>query len=216
MKFLPKKKQDIIYKKNRFLEEFGVDEDWELPVNKPSNPLQFLTHTTHAFSLSFAGDFEYFFGGNTEDCFKIGISFTTKMMKLFTNPLTSDIIIASPLGLKLASNADPRKGAKGRSKNEGLDFLSSIEVVVVDHAESLLMGNWEWVQWVWKSIGRIPQDPKNLGDVGRVRFQFLNGHGQYYRQNLIFSMGINPDLNALWRSSKSILNLKRKGEKTSR
>jgi hypothetical protein len=28
--------QDIVFKKNRFLEEYGVEEEWELPPNKPS------------------------------------------------------------------------------------------------------------------------------------------------------------------------------------
>ena len=44
--------------------------------------------------------FEFLFSGNNEDHFKIGMSVSKKSLKLYTEFYSSDIIIASPLGLK--------------------------------------------------------------------------------------------------------------------
>ena len=51
-------------------------------------------------------DFNLLFSGNTEDHFKIGMSVSKKSLKLFTEFYSSDIIIASPLGLKSVIAAD--------------------------------------------------------------------------------------------------------------
>lgn len=42
------------------------------------------------------------FKGNNDDNFKIGVSLERKKLDLFKNFYQSDIIIASPLGLRLA------------------------------------------------------------------------------------------------------------------
>ena len=47
-----------------------------------------------------AEDHNLLFAGNVEDHFKIGLSISKKSLKLYTEFYSSDIIIASPLGLK--------------------------------------------------------------------------------------------------------------------
>lgn len=53
-----------------------------------------------------AEDFNLLFSGNVEDHFKIGLSVSKKSLKLYTEFYSSDIIIASPLGLKSVIGID--------------------------------------------------------------------------------------------------------------
>lgn len=61
-------------------------------------------------------------------------------MRLFADFYDADVIVASPLALATLladSNADAQAGAA--------DFLSSIEICVVDRADVMLMQNWAHV-----------------------------------------------------------------------
>ncbi len=50
-------------------------------------------------------DYAEMMRGNTDDCFRFGISLTKKTVKLFEEFYHADIIIASPLGLRMVVGA---------------------------------------------------------------------------------------------------------------
>ncbi|XP_054370333.1 U3 small nucleolar RNA-associated protein 25 homolog isoform X2 [Molothrus ater] len=114
-----KKKIDVSNKK-RFKGEYGSD-----PDEKPPN-------------LKRPEDYEAVFAGNIDDHFRIGVAILQKSMRLYAPFYSSDIIIASPLGIRTVI------GAEGEKKRD-FDFLSSIEILIIDQADIYLMQNWEHV-----------------------------------------------------------------------
>lgn len=66
------------------------------------------------------------------------MSILKRSIRLYSPFYSSDIIIASPLGLRTLL------GVEGEKKRD-FDFMSSIEVLVLDSADVLLMQNWEHV-----------------------------------------------------------------------
>ncbi|KAG5006142.1 hypothetical protein JHK85_024684 [Glycine max] len=136
-----------------------------------------------------ATDFQILFGGNNEDDFMIGIKFTRKTIKLFSDFHTSDIIIASALCLV------NKIEEAGSNKEKDVDFLSSIEVLIIDHADVISMQNWSHVHTVIEHLNRLPS--KQLGtDVMRIRPWYLDDHARFYRQTIILGLYSNPDVNA--------------------
>ncbi|KAI8920692.1 digestive organ expansion factor [Entophlyctis helioformis] len=156
--------------KKRFMDEFGSDPADEKRESKKPD------------------EYRKIFAGNVDDCFRVGIKFSRKHMKLFSDFYASDIIVASPLGLKLVIGADGQEA--------DFDFLSSIEVVIVDMADVLLMQNWDHVRAVFDHLNLIPNNAHDC-DFSRVRSYTLDGRSKYVRQNLIFARYATPEINAL-------------------
>ena len=116
---------------------------------------------------------------------------TKKSLKLYTDFYSSDIIIASPLGLRLVT------GVEGEDKKTDTDFLSSIEVLIIDQAEIALMQNWDHVTTVINQLHKQPKESHGV-DYNRVRLWCLDGHSRYYRQTLLFSSIPSPEITSLW------------------
>ncbi|TNN78839.1 Digestive organ expansion factor [Liparis tanakae] len=164
-----KSKKIVVSNKKRFKEEFG-----EEAGDKPPN-------------LQRPDDYSAIFSGNVDDHFRIGLSVVKSSIRLYAPFYSSDIIIASPLGLRTVLGAD------GESKRD-FDFLSSIDLLVVEQADVLLMQNWEHVLHVMKHINLQPLDSHGV-DFSRVRMWNLNNWAGHYRQTLVFSSIQDPQIN---------------------
>ncbi|XP_039757969.1 digestive organ expansion factor homolog [Pararge aegeria] len=138
-------------------------------------------------------DYELLFSGNTDDTFRLGLTLTKKTLKLYTDFYSSDILIASPLGLRMIV------GAEGEEHRD-YDFLASIEVLIMDQADVFLMQNWDHLLHIMDHFHLQPKKTHGT-DFSRVRSWAVNGWAKYYRQTLVFSSVALPEI-------KSVLNRK--------
>lgn len=139
-------------------------------------------------------------------------------MRLFSDFFISDIIIASPLGLRLAIGAKSKPkstttttttgGDNNNSNNDksdvlSPDFLSSIEMVLLHQADVMYMQNWEHVDYVMRLANKLPSTSRETTDYSRVRQYFLDGKAAQHRQLLLTSAFNTPELQAFYREYAS-------------
>jgi U3 small nucleolar RNA-associated protein 25 len=158
---------------------------------------------------------------NQDDDFKIGISLSTNMKKtkttttknkkettskslpavsarLYTDFFKSDIIIASPLGLKILITKDDTETERN------VDYLSSIEICLLQHSEVMLMQNWDHVNDILTLLNQQPKNNNNT-DFSRVREYLLDDQGAHWRQLIVSTKFMDPYLiSSFKRFSKSI------------
>ncbi|KAM9477469.1 U3 small nucleolar RNA-associated protein 25 homolog [Clarias gariepinus] len=162
------KKMDVSNKK-RFKDEYG-----EEPSSKAAGQHR-------------PDDYNAIFSGNIDDHFRIGVSILKRSMRLYSPFYSSDIIIASPLGLRTLIGVD------GDAQRD-FDFLSSVELLVLEQSDVFLMQNWEHVLHVMKHMNLQPLDSHGV-DFSRVRMWNLNNWARFYRQTLVFSSIQDPQIN---------------------
>ncbi|KDN53308.1 DUF1253-domain-containing protein [Tilletiaria anomala UBC 951] len=133
------------------------------------------------------------FAGNIDDNFNMGLKLTRKSFKLYSTYYDSDLILASPLGLRLSID-----------KEGSADFLSSIEILVIDQADIMLMQNWEHVKFVLSKMNRFPKESHDT-DFSRVKQWYLDQKSRFLRQTIVASSYASPELLHLF--SKSLINL---------
>ncbi|GAA6036049.1 hypothetical protein JCM8097_006587 [Rhodosporidiobolus ruineniae] len=132
------------------------------------------------------------FRGNIDDSFRVGIKVTRKAARVFAAFYDADVIVASPLGLRTSIE-----------KDGDADFLSSIEMVVVDQMDVMTMQNWEHVQFVMNRLNLMP-DSDHGCDFSRVKPWYLDGKAAHLRQSILLSRLETPELRSLF--SHSLLN----------
>uniref|UniRef100_A0A1I7SMJ5 U3 small nucleolar RNA-associated protein 25 n=1 Tax=Bursaphelenchus xylophilus TaxID=6326 RepID=A0A1I7SMJ5_BURXY len=140
-------------------------------------------------------EFKDLLSGNVDDSFRMGISLGKKAIKLFTSFENSDVILCSPLGLRMII------GDEEEEKRE-TDFLSSIELVVLERTNVMYMQNWEHLLTILAALNQIPQEVQT--DISRVRHWVLKGHGPNYRQLIAFSEINFAELHSLFAEEKNI------------
>ncbi|OIT31603.1 hypothetical protein A4A49_14536 [Nicotiana attenuata] len=180
----PPKYKSNVEERERFYREFGagVSEDRED---------EDAVESSESKKISKPSDFQALFGGNNNDHFMLGIKFTRRSIKLYGDFYSSDMIVASPLGLIT------KIGEAEMFKEKNVDYLSSIEVLIVDHADVILMQNWSHVNTIVEQLNRIPCEQHGT-DIMRIRQWYLDGQAPFYRQSIILSSHINPDINGLF------------------
>ncbi|KIM69268.1 hypothetical protein SCLCIDRAFT_1208697 [Scleroderma citrinum Foug A] len=126
------------------------------------------------------------FKGNVDDNFRIGIKFTRKSVKLFAEFYGCDIILASPLGLRMSIE-----------KEKSADFLSSIEILVVDQMNAMVMQNWDHVQFVFAHLNKLPNESHDA-DFSRIKPWYLDGHSVHLRQSILLSPFETPEMRSVF------------------
>ncbi|XP_067942579.1 U3 small nucleolar RNA-associated protein 25 homolog [Watersipora subatra] len=165
------KKKSFVTNKKRFTEEFSPLEDASIDPKKPE-------------------DYVRMFDGNTDDCFRLGVQLSKSGMKLYANFYKADVLICSPLGLRMIL------GAEGDEKQD-YDFMSSIEVLIMDQADVFLMQNWDHVLHLLSLLHVQPKGSHDT-DFSRIRMWTLNGHAKHYRQTIVQSSVYDPHLAAIF------------------
>ncbi|KAF6022834.1 hypothetical protein EB796_018868 [Bugula neritina] len=168
---LMSKKKSFISNQKRFLSEFSPEEDSGIDPKKPD-------------------DYVKLFDGNTDDCFRLGVQLSKSGMKLYVDFYKADILLCSPLGLRLILGAD------GDLKRD-YDFMSSIEVLILDQADVFLMQNWEHLLHTMRLLHVQPKESRGT-DYSRVRMWTLDGHAKHYRQTIVQSCVHCPEVAAIF------------------
>ena len=126
-----------------------------------------------------------------EDDFRFGMTLSKKC-KLFANFDKADIIIASPLGLRLIV------GNEADSQREN-HFLSSIEILIIDRANAICMQNWEHLETVLDNINLLPEHKFVSSSLDEIRPYFWEKKAKLFRQNIVYSEHAFSELNFIQR-----------------
>lgn len=105
------------------------------------------------------------------DCFRIGVSFDRRRVKLYSDFYNSDLILASPLALRQLE------------EKRGFDYLSSIEIGVIYGMDMICMQNVDHLRGVVDAMNHTISRDRNT-DYSRLREYYLSDFQKYMRQTI--------------------------------
>lgn len=139
---------------------------------------------------------EYSENDAMNDCFRIGISFNyfENKVTLYESFENADLIIASPLGVKLTRNSE------GDKQEKIYDFLSSIEILLVDFAEVFTFQNISHLEEVLSVINNQPRSNANIVDINRIKENYKDNNSEFFRQSIFVSHFKNLEIEMLMKN----------------
>ncbi|KAE9417241.1 hypothetical protein Angca_004417, partial [Angiostrongylus cantonensis] len=137
---------------------------------------EFKSEKAPDFKTKLPEEFKELITGNNDDCFRVGIALSKKVLKLYEAFDKSDIILCSPLGLRMILDGDA-----GRESH----LISNIQLAVIDKADIMLQQNWEHLSIIFSHLHNQPSEIHT--DISRVRKCYIDGMSKYYCQLLLFS-----------------------------
>jgi U3 small nucleolar RNA-associated protein 25 len=185
----------------KFQAEYSLGEEEE-PVDNQHKP----------------SDWQSIFVDNLDDEFKMGVQINPLSgkgngkakgahMRLFTDFYHADIIIASPLGLRLTLENNQNRNDREDSSSSSAppnrienDYLSSLEMIYLHQADVLLMQNWSHVEFILQNCNQLPHNKTHATiDFTRIRPYFLDNLSSLHRQVIISSQFHDPIFNTVMR-----------------
>lgn len=76
------------------------------------------------------------------------------------------------------------------------DFISSIELMVIDQLHSIEYQNMAHITTIFQHINKIP-DQQRDADFSRIRMWYINEQASFFRQTMIFTKYVSPFANSL-------------------
>ncbi|VDP10781.1 unnamed protein product [Heligmosomoides polygyrus] len=137
---------------------------------------EFKSEPPPTFKTRMCDEYKDLLTGNNDDCFRLGIAISKKVLKLYEAFEKSDIILCSPLGLRMILDGD--------AGNES-HLVASIQIAVIDKADIMLQQNWEHLTIIFSHMHTQPT--KIEADISRVRQCYIDGLSKFYCQLLLFS-----------------------------
>ena len=173
-------------------DECDDDEDEELKRRKKKmqKKINRVTKKKKKYKTHVPLEYKELFRGNQDDHFRLGVKITKAAVRPFVDFFGADIVFASPLGIVTAMNDDI----------SAADFLSAIELVIVDRCDVVAMQNWEHLETVLEKCNQLPKDAKDV-DVNRCHEFHLNGAAACARQTIFLSQFETAEINATFNGS---------------
>eukprot|EP01012_Entosiphon_sulcatum_P042521 TRINITY_DN5657_c0_g1_i1.p1 TRINITY_DN5657_c0_g1~~TRINITY_DN5657_c0_g1_i1.p1 ORF type:complete len:723 (+),score=97.73 TRINITY_DN5657_c0_g1_i1:31-2169(+) len=123
------------------------------------------------------------FAGNISDDFCVCLTLRKEFARLHTDRYNADVIIMSPLAAVFAiSDATTFRS----------DFLSSIEILVMDQVDVMLMQNWDHVDRTLNSLNKPPRWRHSTADYARIHTWYLDKCAEFFRQSILLTRGTDP------------------------